>query len=36
MRDFDNEVRATFIKNITPENSKKETISSAVILIKRT
>lgn len=36
MRDFDNEFRSTFIKNITPNNSKKETISSAVRLIKRT
>lgn len=36
MRDFDNEFRSTFIKNITPNNSKKETISSAVILIKKT
>lgn len=36
MRDFDNEFRSTFIKNITPNSSKRERITSAVIQIKQT
>lgn len=36
MRDFDNAFKSTFINAITPDNLKKEIISSAVIQIKQT